>query len=447
MLPYRWSLPPFDMPKPLNLSESYAYHSRASRVIAGGVNSNVRLPGHGAALCFAKAQGAHLTDLDGNDYIDYALGMGPAILGHAPEAVIDAVAKSLQGGQLYAGQSKAELELGNRLRQYIPGAELVRIGMTGSEMVQVALRVARAATGRDKFVKFSGHYHGWLDNVLTNEYTFSVIEPHTRSAQAASRGQPPGSLADTAVLPWNDLQTLTGYLDRHAGETAAVVMELVMCNTSVIPPAPGYLEGVRKLCSSHGIVLIADEVVTGFRLELAGAQKTFGVTGDLGIFAKALGGGVPVAALTGQASLMSLIGSGTVNHSGTYNSNLIAVSAAIATIDALAKDNGAVYAKIAATGQALMEGIRSMARGVGAGLIVQGYPSVFNTCFGDGQTINSLEDYRRCDVSRQQRFLNALLERGVRPTGRGTWFVSAAHSEVDVEATLAAVQGALKACE
>jgi len=396
---------------------------------------------------FSKAQGAHLTDVDGNQYIDYALGMGPTILGHAPETVIDAVAKSLRNGQLYAGQSQAELELANRLRQCIPGAELVRIGMTGSEMVQAALRVARAATGREKFVKFAGHYHGWLDNVLTNEYTFSAAEPHNRSAQATSRGQPPGSLADTGVLPWNDLQTLAAYLDRHAWETAAVIMELVMCNTGVIRPAPGYLEGVRQLCSRHGVVFIVDEVVTGFRLELGGAQRTFGVTGDLGIFAKALGGGVPVAALTGRESLMSLIGSGAVNHSGTYNSNMIAVSAAIATLDALSKDGGAVYAKIAATGQALMDGIRGTAKRVGAGLIVQGYPSVFNTCFGNGQMINSLEEYRRCDVPRQQRFLNALLEHGVRPTARGTWFVSAAHSDVDVQNTLAAVQYALKACE
>jgi glutamate-1-semialdehyde 2,1-aminomutase len=371
--------------------------------------------------------------------------MGPAILGHAPEAVTNAVAESLSCGQLFAGQSRAELELARRLNKYIPGAELVRIGMTGSEMVQAALRVARATTGRSKFVKFAGHYHGWFDNVLTNECNFSATEPtQIGAAHALSRGQTPHSLADTLVLPWNDLGALTAYLERHAPDTAAVIMELVMCNTGVILPAPGYLEGVRRLCSAHGVVFIADEVVTGFRLGLGGAQGAFGVTGDLGVFAKAMGGGVAIAALTGRHSLLSPIGSGAVTHSGTYNSNMIAVTAAIAMIDALAKDKGAAYSRIDNAGRALIEGLRALAKRAGENLVVQGYPSVFNTAFGDQGTIKTLDDYKRCDQAKQQRFLNTLLERGVRPTSRGTWFVSAAHNEADVERTLGAVQASLR---
>jgi glutamate-1-semialdehyde 2,1-aminomutase len=432
------------MPTPFSLSHSQAHHNQATQVIAGGVNSNVRLPGQGAPLCFAKAQGAYLTDLDGNEYVDYALGMGPAILGHAPEAVTRAVAESLASGQLFGGQSQAELELAQRLGKHVPGAELVRIGMTGSEMVQAALRVARAATGRTKLVKFAGHYHGWFDNVLTHECTFSLSDPlHTKPAQPLSRGQTPHSLDETVVLPWNDLETLTAYLDRHAADTAAVLMELVMCNTGVIRPARGYLEGVRRLCDEHGVVFITDEVITGFRLGLRGAQGELGVTGDLGVFAKALGGGVPIAALTGRQSLMSLIGSGAVNHSGTYNANIIAVAAAVATVDALAKDGGAVYSRIKAVGGALIEGMREVAKRAGSDLIVQGYPSVFNTAFGDGRSIDTLDEYKRCDQSKQQRFLSVLLERGIRPTSRGTWFVSAAHTEAEVARTLEAVQGAL----
>jgi glutamate-1-semialdehyde 2,1-aminomutase len=433
---------------PLSLKQSQTHHNQASQVIAGGVNSNVRLPGQATPLCFSSAQGAHLTDLDGNDYIDYALGMGPAILGHAPKDVTDAVAQSLASGQLFGGQSRAELELAERLHEYVPGADLVRIGMTGSEMVQAALRVARAATGRTKFVKFAGHYHGWFDNILTQECTFSLSQPtQADPAQPLSKGQTPHSLADTVVLPWNDLATLSAYLDRHAAATAAVIMELVMCNTGVILPAQGYLEGVRKLCDEYGVVLIVDEVVTGFRLGLGGAQGALGVVGDLGVFAKALGGGVPIAALTGSQSLMSLIGSGVVNHSGTYNSNIVAVSAAIATLDALSRDGGAAYSKIERTGRALIDGMRNLAKGAGSNLIVQGHPSVFNTSFGDLPTINSLEDYRKCDLPKQQRFLNALLERGIRPTSRGTWFVSSAHSEVELETTLTAVHGALRDCK
>ena len=434
------------MRTPLPLSRSRNYHDHASHAIAGGVNSNVRLPGQGTALCFSKAQGAHLTDVDGNDYVDYALGMGPAILGHAPQAVLDAVAQSLTRGQLFAGQSLIELELAKSLIKYVPGAELIRIGMTGSEMVQAALRVARAATGRTKFVKFAGHYHGWYDNVLTQENTFGPSLPsQIRPAQPLSSGQTPHSLKETVVLPWNDIRTLEAYFERHATDTAAVIMELVMCNTGVIPPAPGYLEGVRQLCDKHEIVLITDEVITGFRLGLNGAQGLLGVTGDLAVFAKALGGGVPIAALTGRRSLMSLIGSGSVNHSGTYNSNMIAVSAAIATLDALAKDGGAAYSRITAAGGTLIEGMRTLAKKAGSNLVVQGYPSVFNTSFSERTSIDTLEDYRRCDQTRQQRFLSVLLEHGIRPTSRGTWFVSAAHAEKDIERTLEAVQQALSA--
>ena len=427
----------------LSLKESQIYHEQASQIIAGGVNSNVRLTGQSVPLCFSKAQGAHLTDVDGNDYIDYALGMGPAILGHAPKSVTNTVAESLATGQLFAGQSRVELELARRLREYVPGAELVRIGMTGSEMVQAALRVARAATGRSKIVKFGGHYHGWFDNVLTQECTFSIDGALRTTPAPLSRGQPPLSLADTVVLPWNDLAILAAYFERHGAETAAVIMELVMCNTGVILPAPGYLEGVRELCNQHCVIFIADEVVTGFRLGLRGAQGALGITGDLGVFAKALGGGVPIAALTGLHSLMSLIGSGAVNHSGTYNSNVMAVSAATATLDELSKDGGAAYSRIHAAGEALIGGMRDLAKRAGSNLIVQGFPSVFNTAFGERRTLNTLDEYRQCDQSKQQKFLSALLERGVRPTGRGTWFVSAAHTEAEVERTLRAVHDVL----
>lgn len=427
-------------------NQSLEYHTEASGSIAGGVNSNVRLLGQSPPLCFAGAHGAYLTDLDGNHYVDYALGMGPAILGHAPKVLVDAVARSLERGQLYAGQSRLELDLALRLNRHLPGAELVRLGMTGTEMVQTALRLARAATGRARVVKFAGHYHGWLDNVLTNDITFSVTSlSRTTQALPQTRGQSQSALGDMVVLPWNDLAILRAYADRFGNETAAIIMEPVMCNTGVIPPAPGYLEGVRNLCDERGIVFIIDEVVTGLRLGLRGAQGMFDIVGDLSIFAKALGGGVPIAALTGRHKLMSLIGSGAVNNSGTYNSNVIGLAAAIATVDTLASEEGAVYVRIEALGRSLIDGMRAIAKSRSDNLIVQGYPAVFNTSFGDLASIATVEDYRRCDEARQRRFLAALLERGVRPTARGTWFVSAAHTELEVQTTLAAVHDALDA--
>jgi glutamate-1-semialdehyde 2,1-aminomutase len=423
-------------------SASASYHEHAATRIAGAVNSNVRLLG--TPLCFSEGQGAFLIDVDGNAYVDYALGMGPTILGHAAKPVMDAVERSLARGQIFAGQSRLESELAERMCHYIPGAELVRFGLTGSEMVQTGLRVARAATGRSKFVKFSGHYHGWLDNVLTNEVTFkSDRKASLTPAVPQTQGQSLGSLGDTVVLTWNDLSLLDAYTTAYGSMTAAIIMEPVMCNTGVIPPSQGFLEGARRLCDRYGIVLIVDEVITGFRLGLSGAQGQFGFVGDLAVFAKALGAGVPIAALTGRSTLMSLIASGSVNHSGTFNANVISMAAAIATLDALAGDDAAAFRRIHVHGQSLIEGIKAIAREANEPLIVQGYPSVFNTAFGAGKSIDSAEEYHRCDASRQRRFLNALLDRGVRPTSRGTWFVSASHNETHVDKTLSAVRESL----
>ena len=427
-------------------SKSAAYSNEAVGIIAGGVNSNVRLLGGPPLLCFSGARGAHLTDLDGNDYIDYSLGMGPAILGHADAVVTGAIAGVLELGQLYAGQTDLELKLARRIQQHVPGAELVRLGTTGTEMVQTALRVARAATNRRRIVKFSGHYHGWMDNILTNEVNFFVEAADAISpARQQTGGQSIAALTDTVVLPWNDIEVVRAYVKRFGRETAALIMEPVLCNTCVIPPVPGYLENVRELCDQEGIIFIIDEVITGFRLGLRGAQGLLGVSGDLSIFAKALGGGAPVAALAGRRALMSLIGSGAVNNSGTYNSNVIGLSAGIAVVDKLGAQNGAVYKHISHIGQQLLDGMHAIARESQDNLIVQGYPSVFNTAFGELRQITTVDEYRRCDEARQKRFLAALLDKGVRPMARGTWFVSAAHTEVEVGATLDAVRSALEA--
>ena len=253
-------------------AKSYEYHERARFLIAGGVNSNVRLGGD-PLLCFSQARGPILIDLDGNEYIDYALGMGPAVLGHAPPCLTEAVGASLSRGQLFAGQHEMELELAGLVRQCVPSAELIRIGMSGSEMVQTALRAARAHTGRKAFVKFEGHYHGWLDNVLINlspppEHTRDGV-PHPIYLQSA--GQSAQAAAEAYVLPWNDLPVLSRFLEEHGQSVAAVLTEPVMCNTGVIAPSPGYLQGVRQLCDRHGIVMILDDAA-----ETAEAAETAG---------------------------------------------------------------------------------------------------------------------------------------------------------------------------
>jgi hypothetical protein len=273
-------------------ARSIALHEEAQEALAGGVNSNFRLGSHPVPLFFTRGAGAHLWDVDGNEYIDYVLGMGPNILGHAPPDVVEAVAETLSRGNLFAGQHEDEVALARLVQQTVPCAELVRFGLSGSEMDQAAIRLARAATGRKKIVKFEGHYHGWFDTVLvsTAPPLAEAGPEEAPSPHFPSAGQSRAAAADIAILPWNNLDILTHYVEAHADEIAGILMEPILINTCVIVPRPGYLEGVRALCDRHGIVLIFDEVITGFRVALGGAQARLGVTPDLAVFAKAIGG-------------------------------------------------------------------------------------------------------------------------------------------------------------
>ena len=431
-----------------DFTASKDYVAQANLVIAGGVNSNVRLSNFPVPLCFERGEGAYLYDFDGNRFIDYALGMGPTILGHAPQPLCDAVAKSLSLGQVLGGQHRSELDLAKRLRVLVPSAELVRIGMTGSEVVQAALRVSRAFTGRRKFIKFEGQYHGWFDNVLISHRPPSSASPNdtvlVRSPHLETAGQSESVIGDIIVLPWNDVAAVEQTLAEHGSDIAAIITEPVMCNTGVIPPAPGYLEALRSMSSAHRVVLIFDEVITGFRLAIGGAQQRFGVTPDLSTFAKAMAGGFPISALVGRADIMSLFGSGKVNHSGTYNAGLPSVAASIATLDILAANEGAILRDLEARGDNLIEGLRGTAIDMKSDLRVQGFGSCFNVFFSDNPTLRSYEDYQRTDLTRQAQFLKHLISAGVRPTTRSTWFVSTAHSDDDIAETLDAARWALE---
>jgi glutamate-1-semialdehyde 2,1-aminomutase len=396
-------------------------------------------------ICFSSGKGARLTDLDGNVYLDYALGMGPNILGHAPPAVVDEVARTLTLGQLFAGQQALELKLAETLSNCVSSAELVRIGLSGSEMVQAAMRVARAYTGRSEIIKFEGHYHGWFDNIFVNVSGAPGPEgaelPRPRQLQSA--GQSPYASVDLSVLPWNDFDAIERYVSANAERIAAIITEPVMLNTGGILPKDGYLQHLRQVATAHGIVLIFDEVITGFRVALGGAQGLYGVTPDLSIFAKALGAGFPVSALAGRRDIMELFASGRVNHSGTYNANVPSMSAALAALGALSASGGAVYERMNARGTALMDGIAQAARQQGIDLQVSGLPTAFHTCFAS-HPIHDYASYLRADQARLSAFLLALLKCRIRPTGRGTWFLSTEHTESDIETTLEGVRRALR---
>jgi glutamate-1-semialdehyde 2,1-aminomutase len=290
----------------LDRTTSHQLAKQGSELIAGGVNSNVRLPI--SSYFFARGQGARIWDVDGNEYVDYVLGQGPMMLGHANPMIAQAVTDACASGMVFGGQHPLEIDAALAVLAATSWPQRVRLCMTGSEAVQAALRVARAATGRQMVIRFSGHYHGWLDSMFINQES-AVLRP-------GSLGQSQNTLDDVILLPWDDIDALEGEMARRSGEVAAVIMEPVMFNAGARLPSENYLQQVREACSRFGAVFIFDEVITGFRLALGGAAEYFGVTPDLAVYGKALAGGWPVAALVGRADLMDLIGQG-VNHSGT----------------------------------------------------------------------------------------------------------------------------------
>lgn len=401
-------------------------------------------------LYFDHGAGSRIVDADGNEYIDYVLGRGPLILGHSHHEVIEATCDQLRRGQVYAAQHELEVKLAEFIVETIPSAEQVRFGISGSEAVHACLRLARAFTGRQIVVKFEGQYHGWLDNILYSLSPDPTLagDPAHPKGLAESPGQFTADDGRVVVLPWNNLRAVETYLEDHAKHTAAIITEPIMCNTAVIPPRPGYLEGLRRLCSGYGVVLIFDEVITGFRVSLAGAQGYYGVEPDLSIFGKAIANGIPMSCMAGRADIFALIAQGKVGHGGTYNSLPPSIAAALATTSVLARNGGEVYRRLGETGAALMHGIRQRAAKLGIPIAVQGHPSIFFVGFPAESESNDFEvyDYRsslKMNNELYSQFVSGLADRGVRLIPRGNWFLSAAHNVIDVEEALGAVEEVL----
>ncbi len=413
-----------------------ALHARRCEVIPGGVNSNVRLVAFPTPLTFARAQGSRIWDVDDNEYIDYAMGMGPHILGHNPAPVWQAIQSEASRGQLFAGQTLAEGELADLLVGQIPWIDQVRFGLSGTEMDLLAVRIARAVTGKQRIVRFDGHYHGWLDPLLVTGFDVNT------SAPTLSPGQSEAIASDILVVPWNDLDKLTQIVAVHSDEIAAIVMEPIMCNTGLIEPLPGYLEGVRALCDSYGIVLIIDEVITGFRVDLKGAQATSEVKGDLTIYAKAIASGYPLAALGGRRELMDTISLAGVNHSGTYNTGVMQVVAALATVRHLVETNP--YNGIRDLGKQLRDSINDVAERKGVDLVCEGPGPMLQLRFGpSGAPINAGTFASMSDGAQLAALNTQLQHRGVRLTSRGLLFLSAAHSNADIDQTVEAFEASL----
>ncbi|MEV0390459.1 glutamate-1-semialdehyde 2,1-aminomutase [Nonomuraea sp. NPDC050643] len=414
----------------------------AQRYIAGGVSSDARRMA-GVPLYVDRAAGARLWDADGNTYLDYVLGQGPALLGHCPPAVVEAVTAQVARGIVYSAQHAAEARVAERLCAMVPSAERVRFNTVGSEAVHAAWRLARGFTGRPKILKFEGHYHGWLDPVLYSVHPpLEAAGPADRPAAVpGTAGQP--EAADLVVCPWNDLGALSRLMDEHAGQIAAVVTEPVLCNTGAIEPDPGYLQGVRELCDNHGSLLIFDEIITGFRLAPGGAQEYLGVSPDLSVFGKAMAGGMQVSALAGRAFVMDAISSGKVAHAGTFNSQPIGIAAAEATLRILDEQRDEVYGTLYARGRQLMRGLAEAAAKAGVPLLVDGPGPVFQIYFTEASTVRNYRDFAATDRAMMGRLHAALLDQGVNMVPRGLWFLSTAHTEADVTATVEAFSAAL----
>ncbi|MEV0803046.1 glutamate-1-semialdehyde 2,1-aminomutase [Kribbella sp. NPDC050281] len=418
-------------------------YERARQVIAGGVSSDARRADQ--PLFVDHARGAELWDVDGNRYVDYVLGQGPNLLGHASPLVAEAVSAQVSRGVAYAAQHELEAVVAERLCSMVPSAELVRFNSVGSEAVHGAIRLARGHTGRPKIVKFEGNYHGWLDPVLYSVHPDLALAGDAQhpAAVGGTAGQPRNGAEDLIVLPYNDLPAVEEVFAESGDQIAAVILEPLLCNTGCITPQPGYLSGLRELTRQHGALLIFDEIISGFRVAPGGAQELLGVVPDLSAFGKAMAGGMQVSALVGTREVMGSIAIGTVAHAGTFNSHPVAMAAADAVLRHLDEHRDIVYPPLAAAGQRLMAGLRDSAQRHGVPMLVDGPGPVFQTYLTDQAAVTDYRSFAACDRPAMARFHAGLYAAGINIVPRGLWFLSTEHTDDQIDETIRAADDVL----
>lgn len=423
-----------------------ALFEQAKRFIPYGVNSNFRYWGDEHTPIMQRGQGAFVWDADDNRFIDYRLGFGPIILGHAWPEVNRRVAAAIENGVLFAATTPVEIELAERFTR-MTGMDKVRLSNTGTEANMHALRIARAFTGREKFIKFEGNYHGNFDYVMFSgpNANAELLGPRARPHRlAATQGMPTAVRNYLISLPYNDIELLEDAFRRAGGELAAVAVEPVMGNVACILPDRAWLQRVRELCSEYGVVLIFDEVKTGFRLARGGAQEYFGIRADLAAYAKAMGNGFPVSAVAGRADIMGVVEPGRVAHGGTYCGNVVAATAAAATLEIL--ETQPVLETIAANGQVLMHGIDEILSRAGVPHAISGVPAMFSVLLGKNTPPVDYRSYAEFDAALFGELGAALIERGVLVDDdpREPWFLSYSHNAAVVQETLQIVEDAVQ---
>jgi glutamate-1-semialdehyde 2,1-aminomutase len=415
-----------------------AFFERAGQVMPFGVTSNFRYWGEGENVGVARAEGTYIWDFDGNRYIDYRLGFGPVILGHGHPAVVERVTEAIRSGTVFALTHELEVRVAERMVEMCPGIDKVRFANSGTEATMHALRIARSHTGREKVIKFEGQYHGMYDYML-----FSTVSSprtalgHRRSPIPAptSSGIPKAIHGLVIALPFNDFETLERTVKQTWGDVAAIIVEPIIGNMASTMPQPGWLELIRKLCDEYGIVMIVDEVKTGFRIAPGGAHEYFGICGDLATYAKAMGNGFPIAAVGGSEEVMGSVGPGRTAHGGTYCGNVVGTAAADATLEIIAQ--GEALATVNARGQALMEGIDDILTDANYTHHMFGPPSMFGIVFSE-EAPTDFRSWLKTDHDLYTAIMMELVANGAMPDPDGgePWFLCAALTQKDVDDTL-----------
>lgn len=415
---------------------------RARQRIPGGVNSPVRAFNGvgGDPLFIERAEGSRIYAVGGRAYIDYIGSWGPMIAGHAHPDIIQAVQAAAARGLSYGAPCPGEVTMAERLCELVEGMDMVRMVNSGTEATMSAIRLARAATGRDRIIKFEGCYHGHADSFLVKAGSGALTLGVPNSPGV------PNVLADlTMTLPFNDAEALRQALEISGDEIAAIIVEPVAGNMNCIPPVPGYLEALRRLCDEHGCLLIFDEVMTGFRVALGGAQALFGVTPDLSTFGKVIGGGMPVGAFGGKQKYMEMIApTGPVYQAGTLSGNPVAMAAGLANLDLITQPG--FYEKLEQKTKFLVDGIRGVAEDEGVPMAFSRVGGMFGMFFTEASEVTRFEEVMECDLDAFRHFFHGMLDGGIylAPSAYEAGFVSNAHSEEDLRETISAARSALR---
>ncbi len=423
----------------INTERSGQLYERACQIIPDGVSSSMR-KNVKPILFFDRADGPYFYDVDGNRYLDYTLAWGPLIAGSNHPAINQAVISQLSNGYTFGGQHLLETELAERLVALLRGVEQILFCNTGTEAVQGAIRIARANTGRKKIVKFEGHYHGWLNNILVS---YKPSASQLGVPVATCGGQPASEFSDTLVLPWNDLNALENMFRRYPEEIACVITEPILANSGCCMPEDGFLSGLITLCQEYGALSIFDEVITGFRIALGGARTYFQELPDLSVYAKAIAGGFTMAAIGGRKSVFEVLRKRETIHAGTYNGSPINLAAASATIDILSAEGQ--FDVLHIFGYAVRRHIEEEAKLNGYQLVTSGLGSVFSLHFGLDKLPLNYADTLGADLSFLESFRIAMLNEGILLLPDGRWYVGVMHGDSELKRTKQAITNAFRA--